>query len=78
MTSHLRELPEVRHSRNKSHLSNHTKTAKLKPRPGEYLEASMKRIEKGLYVDGKLTIDGGYGDYRMSIFRVKDRKKRMS
>lgn len=34
-------------------------------------------IDNGCYRDGLLAIDGGYGDYRMSIFRLKDRNKRM-
>ena len=77
MSAHIGYLPTVKHSRNKSQLS-HLKGPKPTVKPGEYIEASMRRIESGCYSDGKLAIDGGYGDYRMSIFRLKDRKKRMN
>lgn len=77
MASFFTEGPHTRHSRNKSNLSN-SKLPKSLPKVGEYIDHSMARIDKGSYIDGKLTIDGGYGDYRMSIFRLKDRKKRMN
>lgn len=32
-------------------------------------------MQQGCYESGKLKIDGNYGDYRMSIFRLKDRNK---
>lgn len=38
----------------------------------------MKYIDNGCYENGQLKIDGGIGDYRMSIFRLKDRKKRIN
>ena len=38
----------------------------------------MKYIENGCYQNGKLQIDGNIGDYRMSIFRLKDKKKRIN
>jgi hypothetical protein len=37
----------------------------------------MKRINDGCYENGKLKIDGNIGDYHMSVFRLKDRKKRL-
>ena len=37
----------------------------------------MDKIESGSYLDGKLDIDGGIGDYKMSVFRLKDRNKRL-
>lgn len=43
----------------------------------KYFLKSMQLIEeKSCYDNERLMIDGGYGDYKMSIFRVKDRKKR--
>ena len=43
----------------------------------DYFLKSMQIIdEKNCYDNDRLLIDGAYGDYRMSIFRVKDRKKR--
>lgn len=43
---------------------------------GAYIDQTLDHINKGCFKDGKLFIDGGYGDYRMSIFRLKDKKKR--
>ena len=41
-----------------------------------YITKSINRIEKGCYDSkGRLAIDGGYGDYNMSLFRLKDKRK---
>lgn len=58
-----------------------TSTKKIKTkvetdRPGDYINQSMKYIEDGSYQNGKLKIDGSIGDYKMSIFRLKDKNKR--
>lgn len=46
-----------------------------KKRVGSYIDDSLRNIQEGCYKNGKICLDGGYGDYRMSIFRLKDRKK---
>ena len=60
---------------------NTTSSKKIKAkleteRPGDYINQSMKYIEDGSYQNGKLKIDGSIGDYKMSIFRLKDRNRR--
>lgn len=63
--------------------SHHTSNKKIKGKPpteriGDYIDRSMQYIENGSYQNGKLLIDGNIGDYRMSIFRLKDKKKRIN
>lgn len=49
-----------------------------KAKIGAYIDETLKNVNNGCYKDGKLCLDGGYGDYRMAIFRLKDKKKRFN
>lgn len=44
---------------------------------GKYIKESLNRVDAGCYQNGSLDIDGGIGDYKMSIFRLKDRNRRV-
>jgi hypothetical protein len=44
-------------------------------RIGEYISESLRKVENGCYRNGNLCIDDGFGDYRMSLFRLKDRNR---
>lgn len=57
--------------------TQHRKSSRPKTPVGKYIQESLKRMESGCYLDNRLDIDGGIGDYKMSIFRLKDRKKRI-
>lgn len=71
-------LPPLKNGHNVNSLVAPRKRSKPKENAGEYIKKSMKIIEEGCYENGKLKIDGSIGDYNMSIFRFKDRKRRIN
>ena len=70
--SKVAPLPPIKNSSSVKKVKNKVETE----RPGDYINQSMKYIEDGCYENGKLKIDGSIGDYKMSIFRLKDRNRR--
>lgn len=42
-------------------------------RPSSYIERTLSLLEDGCYKDSHLKIDGDIGDYRMKLFRKKDK-----
>ena len=40
---------------------------------GSYIEKTLDLVDAGCYNNSKLSIDGGYGDYCMRLFRKKDK-----
>lgn len=45
----------------------------LRKQEPSYIEKSMALLEAGCHQDESLKIDGFYGDYRMKLFRLKDK-----